>query len=164
MDLVPSVRAAVLDPELPIDDVATLGQRGSDYVRLPRFYALTIGAFAAVALVLAATGIAGVTAYSVSQRSREIGLRMALGAGRGRVLGLILGRTGRLIALGLLLGLAGAFVLTRYLDSLLFEVTPFDPATFGAAALALLLVAAAAAYVPARQASRLDPAETLRQE
>lgn len=165
-DRVPSVRAAVLDldPQLPIDDVATLGQRGSEYVRLPRFYALTIGAFAAVALALAATGIAGVTAYSVSQRSREIGIRLALGAGRGNVLRLILGRSGRLTALGLCLGLAGTFALTRYLESLLFEVTPFDLTTVGGASLTLLLVAAAATYIPARHASRLDPAETLRQE
>ena len=165
-DVIPSVRALVsdLDPQLPIDDVATLDQIGSDYVRLPRFYALTIGAFAAVALTLAATGIAGVTAYSVSQRSHEIGLRMALGAGRASVLRMIIGRSGRLTVTGLIIGLAGALALTRYLESLLFEVTPFDLTTFAAAFFTILLVAAVAAYVPARNATRLDPAIALRQE
>ena len=123
---------------------------------------LLVGLFAALALALGAIGVHGVLSYDVARRMREIGIRMALGAERASVLRLIVGQALVLVAIGVLAGGAGAFVLTRTLSTLLFGVTPHDPATFAAAAGVLTIVALAAAAVPAWRAARVDPAIALR--
>jgi ABC-type antimicrobial peptide transport system permease subunit len=129
-----------------------------------RFNLLLFGLFAALALVLAAVGIYGVTAYSVAQRTREIGIRMAMGAQRGNVVGLVLGQGARHAALGVLLGLVGAFGLTRLMESLLYGVRPTDSITFASVSLILGGVALLACYLPAQRAMRVDPMVALRYE
>ena len=129
-----------------------------------RFTTLLLGLLATVALLLAAVGIHGVLSYGVSQRRREIGIRMALGARGSDMIGLVVGEGLRLAAVGLALGLAGAFVLTRFLTTQLFGVTPTDPATFAGVAALLTLVAVAATAIPARRAASVDPLVTLRSE
>jgi ABC-type antimicrobial peptide transport system permease subunit len=129
-----------------------------------RFSMIIFGAFAVLALVLASIGIFGVTSYLVGQRTREIAIRMALGAERPHILRLVLGPGGRLALAGVGVGLAAAFGLTRLMASLLYGVAPTDPMTFGAVALLLILVALAACYIPARRASKVDPLVALRWE
>ena len=136
----------------------------SENVATPRFRTLLFGVFAGLALCLAMAGVYGVMACAVGQRSNEIGLRMALGASTGSVLRLILGQGLVLACLGLALGLAAAFALTRLLTSMLFQVQPNDPLVYLAAAVLLGLVTLVAGYVPARRASRIDPITALRQE
>jgi putative ABC transport system permease protein len=120
--------------------------------------------FAALALALGAVGIYGVISYSVAQRTREIGIRMALGARRQEVLLLIVGQCARLASLGVAIGLAGALLLTRLMSSLLYGVGAADPATYASVAILLVVVALAASYLPARRAMRMDPAIALRHE
>jgi predicted permease len=129
-----------------------------------RFAMILLGAFAVMALVLASVGIYGVIAYVVGQRTQEIGIRMALGAQRRDVLGLILWQGTRLALLGVAIGIAGAFALTRLMADLLYGVTATDPLTFAVLALILTLVAMAACYLPARRATRVDPVAALRWE
>jgi predicted permease len=130
-----------------------------------RHFNLTlVGAFAATALLLAVAGIYGVTAYNVEQRTREIGVRVALGAAKSDVLGLVLGQGLRTALVGVAVGVAGALALTRTIQSLLFDVTPTDPLTFAAAASVLVAVAALACWIPARRAARVDPMVALRHE
>jgi putative ABC transport system permease protein len=129
-----------------------------------RFSAVLIGAFAALALVLAAVGIYGVMSYTVSQRTQEIGIRMALGAQPGDVQAMILSHSAKLTLLGVGLGLAGSFALVQFLTSLLFGVGAYDAVTFIGVSLLLAVVAMAAAYVPARRAVRVDPLVALRYE
>jgi predicted permease len=153
-----------LDPSLPLSRVRMLDDVVSAAQSRPRFFTLLLTAFSAVALVLAAVGIYGVISYSVAQRTREFGLRMALGAERGDVLSLVMGR-GMLLALaGIVVGLSGAFVLTRFLSTLLFGVTPTDPATFASVSVLMGAVAFFASYIPARRATRVDPMVALRHE
>jgi putative ABC transport system permease protein len=133
-------------------------------VAAPRFRTLLLGILAGLAVCLAMAGVYGVMAYVVSQRSNEIGLRMALGASSRDVLRLVLRHALTLAAAGLTLGLAGAMAATRLLSSLLFEVKPTDPVTYAAVAVLLGIVALAASYIPARRASQVDPAIALRQE
>ena len=133
-------------------------------VAIPRMAALLLGIFGGLALLLSAVGLSGVIAFSVSQRTQEIGVRMALGADRVRVLRGVLGQGARLAALGVGVGLAGAILATPLLDSLLVNVSPSDPLTFGTTAGILLLVALAAAWIPARRAAGLNPVEALRSE
>lgn len=121
-------------------------------------------AFAALALVLAAVGIYGVLAFSIAQRCREIGTRMALGAGSRQILTMVLGQGLALTLAGVALGAAAALALGRFLSSMLFGVTPTDPATFAAVSTLLVAVALAACYRPARRATRIDPIEALREE
>ncbi len=153
-----------VDRQQPVSNVRTLEQVLDGAVARQNFNMLLLGVFAALALVLAAVGIYGVMAYSVGQRMHEIGIRMALGAGRGAVARLIVGQGMALALAGVLVGLGGAFALTRLLAGLLFGVRPTDAATFVGVSSLLLLVALAACYLPARRAMRVDPIITLRYE
>jgi putative ABC transport system permease protein len=162
--LAESIRSEVraLDREMPVSDVRTMDEYVSDSVAAPRFNTILLGSFAALALLLAAVGIFGVVSYSVAQRTREIGIRRALGAGRAKVVGEVLGQGMRLTALGAAIGIAGALGLTRFLEGLLFEVAPADVATFVAVPLVLGGVAFIASWLPARRAAKVDPMTALR--
>src|SRR5262245_42674811 len=141
--------AAALDPGSPIDHPGTMAEAFSESVSLPRVRSLLMSAFAAAALLLAAIGIYGVIAYSVAQRTQEIGIRMALGATRSGVLRLIIIQSGRLAAIGIAIGVAGAFDLTSFLKKMLFGVTPSDALTFVGAVSVLGVVAILAGLAPA---------------
>jgi putative ABC transport system permease protein len=164
--IVPAIRRELqsLDPQLPIFGVTTLQQALALTLTQPRFQAVLLTGFAAIALLLATIGIYGVTSHAVSQRTQEIGIRMAMGAARRDVLRLILLQHLRPALAGLALGLVGAVILSRSLQSLLFGVGATDPATFLLVAVLLLLVAAAACWLPARRATRVDPLIALRAE
>jgi putative ABC transport system permease protein len=164
--LLPALRHAVaeIDPNLPVADIKTVEQYMAQEVEYPRYYSMLLGLFSVVALVLAAVGIYGVMAYAVAQRTREIGIRMALGAGQREVMKLIVRQAIVLVAGGLVLGLTGAKALTGYLSSELWEVTATDPVTLGAVSLLLVSIAVIACMVPALRAIRLDPTVALRYE
>jgi putative ABC transport system permease protein len=164
--LVPALRRAVrtIDPDLPLFQVATMEERVSASLARPRINAVLLGGFALTALLLAAIGIYGVIAYGVVQRTRELGIRVALGARATDVLRMVIRQGMRPVLLGVTLGLAGALAGTRVLRSLLFGVGPFDPTAFGLVTLFLLLVALAATWLPARRAGRSDPMTALRVE
>ncbi len=164
--VVGAIREALkaIDKDQPIDKVTTMSSVVSRSIGARRFYMQLLGMFAALAFILAAVGIYGVVSYSVAQRTREIGIRVALGAQSRDVLGLVVKEALRLTVLGVILGLAGAFAATRILRSLLFEVTPTDPATFICLSLLLTLVALLASYIPARRATKVDPLLALRWE
>ncbi len=160
------LREAILDvdPELPVYGVTTLGEQLASSFQTRRVSMALLVAFAALALVLAAVGIYGVLAFSIAQRCREIGTRMALGAGSRQILTMVLGQGLALTLAGVALGAAAALALGRFLPSMLFGVTPTDPATFAAVSALLVAVALAACYRPARRATRIDPIEALREE
>jgi putative ABC transport system permease protein len=164
--LVAPVRQTIqgIDRTLPAFAMTPLATVVSDSVAQRRFSMLLIGLFAFIALFLAAVGLYGVVAYTVSQRTQEIGLRMAIGAQRGHVLRLVVGGGMQLAIAGVAIGIACAVALARLVATMLYEVTPFDPVSYAATALVLLAVAAMACYVPARRAMRLDPIVALRQE
>jgi putative ABC transport system permease protein len=166
LTLVPEIRRTVmdLDSSLTIDSVRTMEDLLYSSIAEPRFYAVLLGVFAAIALVLASVGIYSVLSYSVSQRTHEIGIRMALGARSETVLKLIVSQGVILITIGIAIGLGGAVVATRYLESMLFGLTALDPATFITVTLILLVTAIAACYVPARRATRVSPTVALRYE
>jgi putative ABC transport system permease protein len=153
-----------LDPELPVTALAPLDEVVSRSAARPRFYVLLLSLFAAAALLLAAVGIYGVLAYAVNQRTREIAIRMALGAGAREVQRLVLREGAVLAAAGLAIGLGAALLLTRALGGLLFGIRPTDPATYAGVALLLAAVALTACYFPARRAVRVDPLVVLRME
>lgn len=136
----------------------------SETVSRPRFFTLLLGAFAGLAMVLAALGVYGVIAYSVSRRTYEIGIRMALGARAGNVLRMAIAQGLAPAMTGLVIGLAAAFLLTGLLSSLLYGVGAADPATFAGVAVLLVSVALLAGWLPARRAARVNPASALRQE
>ncbi|HKC25118.1 MAG TPA: FtsX-like permease family protein, partial [Thermoanaerobaculia bacterium] len=151
-----------IDPEQPVDAIRTIDEARSETLAPRRLTVLLLGLFAAVALLITATGIGGVVAYSVTERTQEIGIRMALGAERGDVLAMVLKPSLSLVALGLTLGVAGALALTRFLSALLFGIGPTDPMTFVSVALVLSAVALTASFVPARRATSIEPLLALR--
>jgi ABC-type antimicrobial peptide transport system permease subunit len=152
---------ARVDPELPLYNVRTMTERTSEALVDRRTPTLLAGGFAMVALFLAAIGIYGVLAYQVSQRRREIGIRMALGAGAPRIFGLVLGEGALIVGVGALAGLVGAFFLRRTLESLLYGVSAMDAVVVVTVAAALAVVAFVACLIPARRASRTDPTVAL---
>jgi putative ABC transport system permease protein len=164
--LTPTIRAAVarVDPDQPVRRVRTLDAIGHQATARPRFRAVLVGAFAALGLTLAMIGVFGVLAYSVQQRTREFGIRIALGATARHVLALVCGGAGRVVAAGVAAGLLAAAVSGRALASFLFQVEPLDPLTFSVVAVVLVLTAGVATLVPALRATRADPAVTLRGE
>jgi putative ABC transport system permease protein len=164
MSLVGAVKQEVeaLDPNLPLQDVQPLEALVSESVSQPRFYMLLLSVFAGVALVLASIGIFGVISYSVTRRTREIGVRIALGADPRSVVRLVVGGALGLAAAGVLLGLVGALAGTRLLSGLLFGVEATDPVTLVTVSTVLFAVAALASYLPARRAVRVDPNVALR--
>lgn len=164
--LAPALRSAVgaIDPMLPLTRMRTLDQAMSESLSVRRFIVVLLSVFAAAALALAAVGIYGVMAYVVGQRTREIGVRVALGAERGTILGRVLGEGLLHAVAGMVLGGVGALLLTRYVRTLLFGLEPADPATFALATVLLLLVACAASALPALRASTIDPMVALREE
>ena len=164
--LAAAARQAVreIDPALPAFAMTPLRDVINDSVAQRRFSMLLLAAFAATALFLAAVGIYGVVAYSVSQRTREIGVRLAIGAERRDVLALVVGGGMKLAAVGVAIGLAGALGLTQLITTMLYNVTPFDPLSYAVTASVLLTIAAIACYVPARRAMNVDPMVALRCE
>jgi predicted permease len=169
---VASVRDAVreIDSNLPVLNVKTQIEQADETLRMERLFAKLLTLFALLAQQLAAIGLFGVLAYTVSQRTHEIGIRMALGANRGNVLKMIVWQGMVLAVIGVVLGLVGAYVLTKYLESwvglskMLFEVKVSDPLTYGAIAVLLTVVALIACYIPARRATKVDPLVALRYE
>jgi len=161
-----SVRKTILevDPSQPVANVRTMEEVIAASVAQRRFILMLLGGFAGAALLLAGIGLYGVIAYAVSQRTREIGIRMALGATRSAVLALVLRQGMKLAGIGVLLGTAGGLGLTRVLTGFLYEVKPTDPATFVSVSLILTLVAVLACWLPARRAAKVDPMEALRYE
>jgi putative ABC transport system permease protein len=164
--LVPAVREAVAaaDPRAGLDAIAPMAELVSTSIARPRFYAVLLGLFAAMAAILAAVGVYGVLAYAVVQRTQEIGVRMALGADRRDVMRLVLRRGIALAAIGISLGLAGAAGLSRYLQGLLFGLTPLDGLTYALVTSGFVALALLASWLPARRATRVDPMVALRAE
>jgi len=166
IQLAPTIQSTIwsVDKDLPIAAVTTMEQIRSGSIAQPRLTALLLGVFAFLALALATVGIYGVMAHSVSQRTHEMGLRMALGARSSDVLRAVVGQGMALAGCGVVLGLVGAFGMTRLLAKFLWSVRPTDPLTFAAVSLLLMGVALLACYVPARRATSVDPMVALRYE
>ena len=161
-----SIRGAVrqVDASLPVYGLRPMSEVVAKSMVQPRFLSLLLATFAGIALFLAAIGIYGVMAYSVAQRTREIGVRMALGAQRLDVLRLVFGQGFVLLLIGTVIGLGGAFVLTRLMQTLLFGITTTDPLTYSSVVGLLVVVAFFACYIPARRATKVDPLVALRYE
>ena len=161
-----SLRSVVrnIDANQPITAIRSMDESIAQSISQPRFRTVLLAVFAGIALVLAAVGIFGVMAYSVAQRTRELGLRIALGASRGRVLQLVLAHGVRLTLVGVAIGLAATFILTRYLSSLLFNVPAYDPMTLVGVVAVLIAISLCACYLPARRATLVDPIVALREE
>jgi putative ABC transport system permease protein len=166
MSVAQAIKQAVaeIDPATPAADLRPLEQSLDDQVRNMRIYMLLLGIFGAAAVILAATGIYGVMAYSVAQRTRDIGIRMALGARSSDVLKMIFSQVGRLIGVGMAIGVAGAVALTGLIKSALYGITATDPVTYAGVSLLLVLVALIACAIPTRRAVRVDPTIALRYE
>jgi len=161
-----ATRAAIrsIDASLPVRNLQTLDDVVAAAVAPARWSTTLLGVFAGVALVIAVLGVFGVLSFIVTQRTRELGIRIALGASTGSVRRLVVMRGVTLVVVGLAIGLAGAVALTRFMSTLLFGVTPTDPLTYASVALLLLAAALLASYLPARRATRVDPIIALRAE
>jgi len=157
-------RLAAIDPDIPMFQIRTMAELASDDLAQARFYALLLGLFGAMALVLAAVGLYGVIAYTVGRRTREIGIRKALGADSGQILAMVLRHAVLMVGTGAAVGLAAGFFSSRLLTDLLYELEPTDPTTLAASTTVLVVVAIAAAYLPARRATAVDPAVALRDD
>jgi putative ABC transport system permease protein len=153
-----------VDPELPVADLRTMNEVVEATLARPRVIATLLTTFALLALALAGVGVYGVMAYSVAQRTREIGVRMALGATPQSVFRLVLSEGLRFVVIGVAAGLVAAGALTRLVETLLYDTPPLDPLTFALTALVLMLVAAVASFVPARRGTNVAPVEALRAE
>jgi ABC-type antimicrobial peptide transport system permease subunit len=166
MSLAPALRALVgeLDPDVPLTIVGTLEDQLSASMVRTSFTLFLLGIAALTALALGVVGLYGVVAYRVSARQGEIGIRMAVGAGRGQVRRLVLSHSLRLVGVGAAIGLAASLALSGLLESLLFGVRPGDPATIALATATLLVTATLAAWIPAQRATRIDPVDALRGE
>jgi putative ABC transport system permease protein len=164
--LVKAIRQEIhsIDSDAPIYQVSTMDQLLASGAAATRFQMVLLGIFAAAGLLLATLGIYGLISYSVTQRTREIGVRMALGAGRSEVLRMVVRQGVILSLIGVGVGLAAALGLTRLMSSLLYGVAPTDPATFGLVPLGLFVVTVLASYIPARRATKVDPMVALRYE
>jgi ABC-type antimicrobial peptide transport system permease subunit len=161
-----SIRALVhgIDANQPITGIDTMEGNVSQSIAEPRFRTVLLAIFACIALVLAALGIFGVMSYSVAQRTRELGLRIALGSSRSRVLQLVLAHGLRLTVVGVVIGLAATFLLTHYVSSMLFNVPPYDPLTLLGVVVVLFVISLCACYLPARRATLVDANVALREE
>jgi predicted permease len=166
LNAVPAIRraAAEVDPDMPVSDIETLEDTLGRSIQYPRYMSLLVGVFAMAAILLAAIGIYGVMAFGVAQRTREIGVRMALGSRSTQVLFLVLRQAVAMLAVGVAVGVAGSFTVTRLLGSLLWQITPTDPPTFAASAGLIVLVGLAASLIPAIRALTIDPTSALRTE
>lgn len=166
MTVLPSIRQLVrgFDSNLPLSDIHTMEDRLGTATSGARFSAILLSTYSAIALILAAIGIYGVMSYSVAHRTREMGLRLAMGAERTAIQRLVVGRALAVALVGLSVGLLAAWGLMRILGSLLYEVQPYDPATFTLVAVGLAGLAFVASYVPARRASRIDPMIAIREQ
>jgi putative ABC transport system permease protein len=166
LSLVPTIQREVsaIDPDLPIYRVLTMNEVMGDSLQRRRLALILLAGFAGLALLLAAIGIYGVTSYGVAQRKTEIGLRMALGANRSQVLGMIVRGGMTTIAIGLVFGVVLSLALTRLMSGLLFTVHASDPLAMAGAALALIVAALVAIFIPARRATKVNPMSALRYE
>lgn len=154
----------LLDPLVPVFQIRTMDELLSTQVTEPRFHAVLLGCFSGMAVLLTMVGLYSVTAYSVTHRTREIGVRMALGAGRATVLAMVLKHAVVVLAAGLALGLAASLAADRLLESMLFGVSSANPAVLGLSGLVVALTGLFAAYLPARRATKIDPIVALRYE
>jgi ABC-type antimicrobial peptide transport system permease subunit len=163
---IPAIRQAIwsVDPDQPILGLRTMDALYREFLGVPRFQAVLMGAFALIGLAIAAIGLYGVLSYAMAQRTREFGIRMALGARPSHVLAMVLGHGVALVAAGILLGAAGSLVLTRALSSLLVNIPPHDPFTYAAVIVGLAAVSLTACWLPARRATHVDPVIALRSE
>jgi putative ABC transport system permease protein len=155
---------SALDPSVPVYDIKTLSQRYSEFLAYPRFRAALMGILAVLTLLLGAIGFYGVLAHMVAQRTQEIGIRMALGARKEAVLGMVVVRGAKLVVTGVCAGTIAGLLFTRAMSALLYGVRANDPATFVSAAMLLILVTVVASYIPARRAAKVDPMVALRHE
>jgi putative ABC transport system permease protein len=153
-----------VDPSIPVFSVQTMDEIVAKFLEQRRFALELLGVFAAVALLLASIGVYGVMAYTFSQRRNEIGIRLAMGAQRGDILKIAVGEGAVLVAFGLFAGLVGSVLLTRFLQTMLFDVKATDPITFVGISALLATVALGACFIPARRATRVDPLVALRHE